>query len=376
MTAITKTQRWLDVIAYLVGRRLPVPVDEILAHVPAYAERLRDGGSKARDSVRRMFERDKDELRKAGVPIETVTFRIHYGQEEAQGYRLARREFFLPYLKLATGEEPGGAPAATSREGALALDEEETVAALSALDRMAGVPGFPLAREARSAFRKLAFDLEPERPSPSPFLYAGGRSGDEVKARVEVLSEAVLARKRVRFAYHGIFRGEATDREIEPYGLMFRRGSWYLAGYDVGREGIRLFHVGRMGMPRMNDRAPGTPDYEIPDTFSLQRYRDREAWEAAADGDESIEVRVLFRFPLSLWAERNGFGRRVARREDGAEVRTFRVADADAFQRWVLGLGGEARVVEPVELRDELVAMARETLAAYEAGAGGGSPDG
>jgi hypothetical protein len=39
--SITKTQRWLDLIAYLLGWRLPVSVEEIMEHVPAYAERWR-----------------------------------------------------------------------------------------------------------------------------------------------------------------------------------------------------------------------------------------------------------------------------------------------------------------------------------------------
>lgn len=371
MTTITKTQRWLDLIAYLVGRRFPVPVEEIMAHVPAYEEKLRDGDPKARDSVRRTFERDKDELRKAGVPIETVTYRVSYGQEEAQGYRLSGADFYLPYLKLISGVRREGPRLAGTKDAgpveveALALDEEESAAALAALERVAGVPAFPLAREARSAFRKLAFDLEPERLSPSPFLYVGVSGAEPTRDWLGVLAEAILARKRVRFTYHGILRGRATERDVEPYGLMFRRGNWYLAGFDRGREAVRVFRVGRMEEPRVNEKAPKTPDYEIPDTFSMSAYRDREAWEGAADGEAAIQARVLFRFPLSLWAERNGFGRPVARRDDGAEVRTFDVAEAGAFLRWLLGLGGEAKLLEPPELRDGLSALARETLAFY-----------
>jgi predicted DNA-binding transcriptional regulator YafY len=68
--AITKTQRWLDLLAYLVGRRLPVAVDELMERLPAYARQPNP------DTARRTFERDKDELRKAGIPIETFICRI------------------------------------------------------------------------------------------------------------------------------------------------------------------------------------------------------------------------------------------------------------------------------------------------------------
>ena len=65
---ITKLQRWLDLIAFLIGRRYPVSVDQIMEAVPAYAEGRGDDPT-AVESVRRMFERDKKELRDLGIPI-------------------------------------------------------------------------------------------------------------------------------------------------------------------------------------------------------------------------------------------------------------------------------------------------------------------
>ena len=97
---ISKVQRWLDLIAYLVGRHFPVPVEELMERLPAYARQWRGGDEKVRASVRRKFERDKDELRELGIPLETVTYSINYGMEEAQGYRIRKKDLFLPYLKL------------------------------------------------------------------------------------------------------------------------------------------------------------------------------------------------------------------------------------------------------------------------------------
>ena len=68
----TKLQRWLDLIGYLFGRRHPVSVDEVLEHVPAYASPLETDDPKTLDATRKMFERDKSELRAFGIPIETV----------------------------------------------------------------------------------------------------------------------------------------------------------------------------------------------------------------------------------------------------------------------------------------------------------------
>src|SRR5690606_35164235 len=151
---ISKTQRWLDLIAFLVGRRVPATVAEIMEGVPAYAEKWRTEDETARSSARRMFERDKDELRKQGIPLQTVKYTIE--AEPVEGYRIQRRDFYQPYLRIV-----GGRPAGTSRRGRrpkadpasiekLDLSDDEARLALDALSRVARLSSFPLAAEARS----------------------------------------------------------------------------------------------------------------------------------------------------------------------------------------------------------------------------------
>lgn len=67
MTSPTKTQRLLDLIAFLMGRRVPVTVEEIMEGVPAYAAPWRSEDETARASARRAFERDKALEREEGT---------------------------------------------------------------------------------------------------------------------------------------------------------------------------------------------------------------------------------------------------------------------------------------------------------------------
>src|SRR5919205_2123572 len=85
-----KLQRWIDLLVALLRRHYPVPLEQLVTEVPAYAA----GQTEA--TRRRMFERDKDELREFGIPIETVTSE----EGETVGYRLRPRDFYLPYLAL------------------------------------------------------------------------------------------------------------------------------------------------------------------------------------------------------------------------------------------------------------------------------------
>jgi predicted DNA-binding transcriptional regulator YafY len=85
-----KIQRWIDLLAALLRHHYPVTFEQLIREVPAYAAEQKE------ESRRRTFERDKDELRRFGVPIETVPA----ADGELQAYRLRIRDFYLPYLTL------------------------------------------------------------------------------------------------------------------------------------------------------------------------------------------------------------------------------------------------------------------------------------
>jgi proteasome accessory factor B len=362
----TKLQRWLDIIAYLVGRRLPFSIDELMENVPAYASRWASGDAQTRATARRGFERDKQELRDLGIPIRTVPYSTPDHPDQLEGYLIERRDFYLPYLKLVQRVSGGRQYPDRHRPAAVEIAESDAPLALEALRRVSDVPGFPLQREARSAFRKLAFDLDPATyASHAPVLFVDRPGAAELTRQLRTLSDALLARKRVRFAYHGIYRGQRTERDVAGYGLLFQQGHWYFIGHDALRDDVRVFRVGRMDDVVANAASPGTPDYDVPADFRLDAFAGRQAWELGDRDEEPVTARVRFRFPQSLWAERNGYGRLDSRASDGAQVRVFDVHQVGPFLRWLLGMEGEAEVLEPASLRDELRRLAREVGAAH-----------
>jgi proteasome accessory factor B len=358
MARPTKLQRHLDLIAYLVGRRLPVEVEELMEKIPAYAGKWNAGDSKSRGAARRMFERDKDELRQAGIPIRTVPFTVSYGAEEREGYAIDRRDFYLPYLKLVQGAPRTATYRERGRADTVELTEADAPLALDALRRIAEVPAFPLAAEARSAFRKLAFDIDPAAfDSAARVLFLEPPGSAELSETLRLLSDALLARKRVHFRYHGMYRGETSEREVACYGLLFQHGHWYLIGHDAVRDDVRVFKVGRMADVVANARSPNTPDYQVPADFKVDGYVGRQAWELG-EGEETIQARVKFRFPQSIWAARNAHGVLEQELTDGSSVRRFELQQVNPFLRWVLSLQGDAEIQEPAELIAELQRMA------------------
>lgn len=365
-----KLQRWVDLLAALLSRASPATFEGLARDVPEYqgklleAEQAADTAARERivASVKRAFERDKQELRAVGVHIESV--------EDTEGnaagaYRLRRTNFYLPYLSVAV---PGGETARRriDRYGYQALatlafepDELQAVVEAARLVRTLGDP--TLAAESDRAMRKLAIDLPvgladdaAATDASAATGAAGGRADPHVllpTARADAsvytaLADALYRRKRVTFTYHTIGRDHTEAREVEPYGLFFLHGHWYLAARDPRADAVRNFRLSRIRDPKVRAAQALSPDYEIPDAFSLQAHAaSRQAWELGEQ--DAIDVRVRFTDGGEAAVAARGLGEPV----DGhAGHRRFRVRRVDAFVRWLLSLAGDAVPVSPPEV--------------------------
>ena len=338
----SKVQRWTDLLAALLVRKFPASFDELARDVPAYASTKSDGAS-----VMRMFERDKDELRAFGIPIETVL----NDQGETLGYRLPSKDFYLPYLAIAEMGRPLSKPRKVDKYGYQALStlnfepgELSVISSAIARVRELGDPALKL--DGESISRKLAFDL------PSQYLEdADGsiRLPPAAGVRPEILehlNDALLRRKQVTFTYHALHSDQTAERTIEPYGLFFLSSHWYLAGRDAEKDEVRNFRLNRIDALRVNAKRPQSPDYVVPGEFALREHaRSRHPWEIG-EGDLT---EAIVRFPRRTGASVSAanLGEPVPG-EPG--VRRFRIRRQDAFARWLLSFAGDAVPIAPKEL--------------------------
>jgi proteasome accessory factor B len=154
-------------------------------------------------------------------------------------------------------------------------------------------------------------------------------------------------------------------RHVEPYGLLFQHGRWYLVGRDVDQDAKRMYRLGRMRDVALVRGRKKDPDFDVPEGFSLADHAGRAAWEIGEDPDGPVEADVWFAFPRSLWAERNEHGTLVEDRGDGSHIRRFRVLRRDPFLRWVLSLAGDARVVAPEPLAEAFTELVTDVMRRY-----------
>lgn len=307
-----RLERLVNLTATLLDTRRPLSLDEL-------AERLEPSYPKELAARRRAFERDKETLRELGVPIVT---QVIEGTGGEVGYRIPADEYYLPDPGL-TPEERAALHVAVSAVRFEGGDAREGLRKLGGLEG-AGIAGV-------APFAEL---------TPTPML------GD--------LFDAVARRRRIEFDYRG------EPRHLEPYGVVHRFGHWYVVGQDRDRDAPRAFRV---------DRIEGAPTLSDPDAFPSPGVVDPAQYlrdDPLAYGDsQAIEAKVLVDpSHAALVVGDLGEEAVVERHDDGSVVVALSVVNREAFRSWVLELLEHAEVLEPPELRTELVDWLREQAGA------------
>src|SRR6478609_286131 len=204
MTA-RKSERLLNLLITLLVSRTYVSKDRLREVVEPY----REAGD---DAFEKMFERDKEELRSLGIPIE-VGFADRAFEDEP-GYRVVRSAFELPEIDLAPEEAAViGLAARVWQHAGLAAATSDALVKLKA----AGV----------------SFDRE-QLDQVAPALAAE-------EPAFETMWQATVHRTPVRFDYTRANEVESRTRHLQPWGVITAQGRWYVAGFDTDRGEPRMF---------------------------------------------------------------------------------------------------------------------------------------
>jgi predicted DNA-binding transcriptional regulator YafY len=304
-----RLERLVNLVIALRETRVPLLAADIRSRVAGY-------GQPDAEAFRRMFERDKADLRALGVPIETEP--IDRLGDDRLGYRIDPAAYDLPALDFTPSELTALALAVDATGLA-----DRAAAGLRKLEVDVGVPG--LTR--RSDGTGLAVDLR--------------------APQLDALAEAQLTRTTVTFTYRTA-SGASGSRVVDPHALVHRTGRWYLVGHDHDRGATRAFRLDRIidgvrprggpgAFPARTDPVdvaavvPGIPDGAP--TTAIVRASPELAWQVARTA--------------------RGGG---AALPDGWTRFTVPVGDPDTFVGWALGHAGDLVVQEPEELRARVIA--------------------
>ena len=233
--AAKRAERLVNLVIALLSTRQYVTAARIRATVPGYEPD--DGTDRADEAFKRMFERDKAELREMGVPLETGRTSVF---DTEDGYRIARADYELPEIRL-TGEEAAAV--------GLALRLWESA---------------QLAGAAHSALVKLKAAGHRRRPARGIPLQPRLDAGEPA---FEPCYAAARDRRALDFDYRRPDEDEPGRRHVQPWGVVAWHGRWYLVGHDLDRR--RRACSGSPGSPASQGAVGPASAFEPPADVDL-----------------------------------------------------------------------------------------------------------
>lgn len=168
--------------------------------------------------------------------------------------------------------------------------------------------------------------------------------------KIELLHAAILSGQKVSFTYFAP-RGE-SGRTVEPYDLIFQWSNWYLWSWCEDKRDFRLFKLGRMTDLRVGEafkrRAAPLPDLSAERVFPS-------AYQVKAVIQPEFKWRLVEEFgPESFTVQ-----------ADGSLLFSFGFADKMSVVGWIVSFGGGAELLEPEEIRKDVLAFAEGICKKY-----------
>lgn len=173
------------------------------------------------------------------------------------------------------------------------------------------------------------------------------------------LNRAAAERKTVEFGYWSLKSDQRTTRKVDPYKIWFYDGTIYVIGRCHLRADIRTFVLDRINMLRMTEDC-----FKIPPEFSFDDYI-RHSFKVMQDELHAVTIRISPSWARyvgeKIWHE----SQRIQKLIDGGIEITFKVAGLNEIRQWVMGMGPEAVVVAPEELKILVVKSLKRTIEHY-----------
>lgn len=175
---------------------------------------------------------------------------------------------------------------------------------------------------------------------------------DSLAPKIELIRSAIDRQLGLTFYYY-CPSGE-SQRTIEPYYLIFRWSSWYVWGWCQTRESYRLFKLNRMDQLSLSGSSFTRRAVPLPDLRNERIF------------PGGIRVKALFE-PRCKWRLVEEFGTACFEEQpDGRLLFQADYTDKENLVTWLLSFRDQVVLLEPEDIREELLRSLRIILARYE----------
>ena len=315
-------ERLFSLVLALLATENGLTKTEILSTVQGYRQSFDRSGDNA--NLERKFERDKDDIRELGVPLETVASPGDPGNNQNLRYRIPRGAYELPTEISFSAEETTllNLAAMVWREGSLSAESRRALLKLRSLGVTADEPVIGYAPRLR--VRDAAFE---------PLNAALGRNA------------------LVRFAYLKPGEAESRVRTVAPLALVQHQGRWHLYAEEPGATVRKTFLLRRI----VSSVVTTGTTFELPEG-DLSAIALRELEEIWNRNTAVVEVEPGSDASTRLHKRRGTV-------ESTPGTLELHYSDANIFADELAGFGPEVLVISPDSLRDAVRSRLETTVA-------------
>jgi len=315
-------ERLFSLVLALLATDAGLTKNEILSTVQGYSQKFSHTGDNA--NLERQFERDKDDIRELGVPLETIDSPGQAGNNQNLRYRIPRGAYELPADIAFSPDETTllNLAAMVWREGSISGESRRAIIKLRSLGVTTTEPVLSYAPRVR--VRDAAF---------------------------EPLSAALEKHQFVRFSYLKPGEAEATVRMVAPLALVQHQGRWHLYADEPESGATKTFLLRRIvsQVVTLAKTFPAPPA----DTKDRALLELEDVWNSHT---AIVEVEPGTDAATRLRRRR---GSSVA--DSGALQLHY--SDTNIFADELASFGPEALVISPPHLRDAVRARLERTAA-------------
>jgi proteasome accessory factor B len=298
-----KNERLVNLTIALLATKRYLTKNEIFRNIEGY-----EGSAEAKE---RMFERDKDDLRKLGIQIEVGGLDPLFDDEA--GYRIRPESYALSLRDLTPTQVTLLSLAAQAWQDAAFTD---------------------LSQQALRKLTSIGLDTDSSQlPVMAPKLIG---ADENLRSALDALTSLTT----IEFDYLNV-QGIAQKRQLQVYGVQARKSHWYLIGLDTEKNAIRNFRVDRIsGEVRSVGKSQS---YVIPNNFEI------------AELEPAIET------PVATLQVRPGAGYQLRRMAttietaDDWDLLELPIFDLAFMTSLVLWHGEDVIVSSPIQLRSAVV---------------------
>lgn len=173
----------------------------------------------------------------------------------------------------------------------------------------------------------------------------------------DALAKATAQRRQIEMSYRKAGRSETEQRIVDPYHLANINGEWYLFAYDHARKDIRTFAPVRIQSVKQTGKT-----FPRPDKFSLEKRLSGSFGVHSGEGEHDVVIRFDSRVADLVREKKWHESQQLRELPNGALELHLKLSSLVEIERWVLGWGGDAKVLKPRELIDAVRQSARKIL--------------